>query len=90
MDKITLDAMLTAHKIIAQATDDAMRSTDYEPSNNEMLYEFMTEMCSNILANDFITGKYTPMEYNAIRNQLAKLLWTLFEKHIEADNGHAC
>ena len=44
-------------------------------------------MCSNILTKDFIDGKYTPMEYNAIRNELGKLLWKLFEKHIQKEHG---
>lgn len=87
MTKIAIDALFHARYFIAQATDDMMRSTSYEPDNNEELYEFMTEMCSNILTKDFIDGKYTPMEYNAIRNELGKLLWKLFEKHIQKEHG---
>lgn len=90
MTKIAMDALFHARYIIAQATDNMMRSTSYEPESNEQLYEFMTEMCSNILANDFVDGKYDPMEYNAIRNELGKVLWNLFEKHIQDDDAPTC
>lgn len=87
MTKIAMDALFHARYIIAKATDDIMCSTSYEPESNKQLYEFMTEMCSNILAKDFIDGKYDPMEYNAIRNELGKVLWNLFEKHIHQETG---
>lgn len=86
MTKISLET----RNIIVRATDDMMRSVSPEPANNEELYEDMTEICSAVLVDDFLDGKYTPMEYNAIRNGIAKVLWDLFEKHIQAEDNYAC
>jgi hypothetical protein len=86
MNKITINPVFKAHNIIVRATDDMMRSVSPEPANNEELYEYMTEMCSAVLTEDFLDGTYTPMEYNAIRNELAKVLWNIFEPHIQKEH----
>ena len=86
MTKIKLDAKYEARHIISTVTDNMIRSTNYEPANNDELYECMTEECANILTEDFLDGKYTPMEYNAIRNELAKVLWNIFEPHIQREH----
>lgn len=90
MTKITMDAIFEARKIITQVTDDLMRSTSYEADSHEELYELMTGECSRILTEGFLDSKYAPMEYNTIRNELGKVLWNLFEKHIETDDAPTC
>lgn len=74
-----------ARNIIAEHTGAYMQSTESRPENNQELYEDMVEGCAFVLTEWFIDGKYTPMEYNAIRNELGKVLWDLFEKHINAE-----
>jgi hypothetical protein len=74
-----------ARKIISEHTDAMIQSTHYIPDNHQELYETMVEGCAFILTEWFLDGRYTPMEYNAIRNELAEVLWNMFEKHINAE-----
>lgn len=71
-----------ARKIIHEHTVAMISSSEYNPESNEKLLEFMTDECAFILSEHFMDGEYNPMEYNAIRNELARLLWSLFEKHL--------
>ncbi len=74
-----------ARKIISEHTDAMIQSTHYTPDNHQELYEIMVEGCAYILTEGLLDGTYTPMEYNAIRNELADVLWNMFEKHINAE-----
>lgn len=72
-------------KIITEHTNAMIQSTHYIPDNHQELYETMVEGCAFILTEGLLDGTYTPMEYNAIRNELAKVLWNMFEKHITSE-----
>lgn len=80
--KTTIDASFEAVKIIEQHTQDYMRGASFVPTSAEDLYDKMTEECSHILTTNFLNGRYNPMEYNAIRNEIAKILWNLFRDHM--------
>lgn len=79
------DIVQEAQGIIRDHTAAYMTAVEYKPESVRDLYEDMVEECAYILAQKFIDGEYTPMEYNAIRNELGKLLWSVFEKHIHAE-----
>lgn len=82
-----MDVKQEARNIIIEFTDNIIRSAHYDADNNEELYEFMTEGCAGILTDNFMNGKCSPMEYNAIRNELAKILWDLFEPYISKEHN---
>ena len=54
-------------------------------SNQDML-DVTTEECAFILTNRLVEGKYTPMQFNAVRNELAELLWKVFGSYVEAEH----
>ena len=53
---------------------------DCQPKNERELYDIMLECCSYQLLNDFVDKKFTPMEFNAIRNEIADILHNAFNK----------
>ena len=75
---MVIDINYAARNIIHQHTKAFMSAANYEPESNEELWDCMLSECSFILTEDFIEGKYTPMEYNAIRNEVAKILNGIF------------
>ena len=74
-----INIKLEAKNIIREHVAGVMACTYPEPKNNQELWEFMIEECGFILADYFREGKYTPMEYNALRNEVAKILNDIFE-----------
>ena len=85
--KITVpfDPADKAKYILQEHCASVMQCVYQEFSSNEEMYECMVSECAFILVTDFIEGKYTPMQYNAVRNELAKLLWGIFEPYVEAE-----
>lgn len=77
-----MNVELEARDIIAEHTEGLMKSTHLERETNSELYDVMVEGCSFILTERLLEGKYTPMQYNDIRNVLGNMLWTIFEAHI--------
>lgn len=75
---ITFNPASEARSIIQRHTEAVMHCAHCEFDNERELFEFMMGECAFILTQDFLEGKYTPMEYNAIRNELAKLLNGIF------------
>lgn len=67
-----------ARKIIARHTEGVMSCGSPEFESNMELWEFMLSECAFILTEDFLQGKFTPMEYNAIRNEIANILNAIF------------
>jgi hypothetical protein len=51
------------------------------------MMEDVYENCAFILTNYLIEGKYTPMQFNAIRNELGKMIWNIFKTHIEVEDA---
>lgn len=39
----------------------------------------------NIIVGLLTDGTHTPMQYNAVHNELAKMLWNVFEKYINEE-----
>lgn len=75
---VSLDYAWEASNIIMKHTEAFMRSANYEPKTADELYDTMVEECSYLLTLDLLSKKYTPMQYNAIRNELAKQLADIF------------
>ena len=82
---ITINTNAEARHIIHEATTSMMQAVNFNPDNHETLYDFMVEECAFILSERFIDGTYTPMQYNAIRNNLARILWNIFKDFIEEE-----
>ena len=80
-----MDCKLEARNIIAEHTEALMKSTCLERETNMDLYDVMIEGCSYILTEALLEGKYTPMQYNAIRNELADMIWNIFKPHIDKE-----
>ena len=72
-----------ARRIISKHTEATMNCTEYHPENNRELYDIMVGGCAFILTEKFLNGELTPMEYNDVRNELADMLWKLFEPLLE-------
>ena len=75
---MAMDINYEARSIIHQHTNAFMSAANYEPESEVELLECMLSECAFILTEDFIKGKYKPMEYNAIRNEIAKILNGIF------------
>lgn len=63
-------------------TSACISGVEPNPTNSGELYDTMVEEISYNLTNDFIEGKLSPMEYNSVRNDIARILWAAFEKAI--------
>ena len=83
MDKVNIDVMEEVREIISIHTSSLIRDLEYTPESYRELYDFMVNDCGAILADHLVEHVYSPMEYNAIRNCLAKTLWELFKNHLE-------
>ena len=79
---MNIDITMEAINIIREHTNDFMMSADYTPTDSYELYETMVEECSHYLTMGLLNKKYTPMEYNAIRNEIASNLYDIFKEHI--------
>lgn len=82
---IFFDAESEAINILEEHTKAYMCAALPEFDTNKELYECVNEECAFILTQRFVHGGYTPMQYNAVRNELAKLLWRLFNPYISAE-----
>lgn len=76
---------LEARNIIYQHTEAFISGINFECKDNHTLYDRMVAECAFILTEKLLDGTYTPMQYNAIRNELAKMLWNVFEKYINEE-----
>ena len=74
-----------ARRIIHQHTEAMMSSVEFCPKNNRELYDEMVDNCAFILTEKLLDGELTPMEYNDTRNELAGLLWKIFEPLLSKD-----
>lgn len=76
---------LEARNIIYKLTETFITGINFECDDNQTLYNRMAEECAFVLTEKLLDGTYTPMQYNAIRNELAKMLWNVFEKYINEE-----
>lgn len=79
------DPTYEALSIIAEHTQGFMMSTDYVPETNMNLMDAMMHECAFILTDKWLDGDYTPMEYNAVRNELAHIFWRQFKGYIKEE-----
>jgi hypothetical protein len=80
-----MDYIYEAHCILYEHCAGVMSVATTEFKTNEEMLEFMTHECAFILTEKLLEGKYTPLQYNAIRNELSALLWGIFEPHIKKE-----
>ena len=81
-----MDYAYEASKILCENTNAYMQGVHAEYESNRDMMEDMYENCAFILTNYLIEGKYTPMQFNAIRNELGKAIWNIFERHIKVED----
>lgn len=80
-----MDYKCEAEQILHEHTCAVMNCATVEFDNNEDMLAFTIDECGYILTNYLLQGKYTPMQYNAIRNELAQIIWNIFEPHIKQE-----
>lgn len=82
-----MDYAYEASKILCENTNAYMQGVHAKYDSNRDMMEDMYENCAFILTTYLIEGKYTPMQYNAIRNELGKAIWNIFERHIKVEEA---
>ena len=85
MDNKYFDAKAQALDILCEHNTAILSGIHCEFSSNEDMLDVTTEECAFILTNRLVEGKYTPMQFNAVRNELAELLWKVFGSSVEAE-----
>ena len=78
-------ASLEAMRVISDHTNGYMHSTDYVLKSATGMYEVMTSECSYIITDRLVNKEYTYSEYNAVRNELAHILWDIFKDDVERE-----
>lgn len=81
MDIINIDIKNEAMDIIIDHAKGFMSCGDYNPDTTDDLWDTMLHECAFVLVKRFVDGMYTPMEFNAVRNELAKTINDLFRNH---------
>lgn len=81
-----MDYTYEASKILYENTNAYMQGICAKYGSNREMMEDLYENCAFILTNHFIKGDYTPMQFNAIRNELGKMIWNIFKPHIEEED----
>lgn len=85
MTKPQFDPAKEAFDILCEHTTAMVSGVHAEYDNTQDMLDCTTEECAYILTSRFAEGKYTPLQYAAVRNELATLLWKLFGHAIEAE-----
>lgn len=80
-----MDYDFEARTVLYEHTNAVMSSCVTEFKSNLDMLDYTANECAYILTERLLEGKYTPMQYNAIRNKLAKLLWDVFDPYIEKE-----
>ena len=83
---INFNAKDAAKSIIIEHTNAYMQAVHAEFDNNRDMMETMYMECSYILTDCLLEGKYSPMQYNAVRNELGKMIWDVFKLHIKVED----
>ena len=85
MENRHFDAKAQALDILCEHNTAILSGIHCEFNSNQDMLDVTTEECAFILTNRLVEGKYTPMQFNSVRNELAELLWKIFEAPIEAE-----
>jgi len=79
------DAKYEAKRIFYDHTAAMIQGVSLTNPTAMELYNYVVDECAFILCDRLIRGVYTPLEYNAIREELATLLWGIFENYVVAE-----
>lgn len=79
------DAEGVAKEIIYNHTNAYTCGNPVEYPNNRVMMEHMCEDCAYVLTDYLLEGKLSPLQYAAVRNELGKMIWKIFEPHIKAE-----
>ena len=71
-----------ARQVLCDTTEAFMCCMRPEYENHQQLHDALVENCAFILTEELLNGELKPMEYNSVRNELAEMLWQLFEPYI--------
>lgn len=74
-----------AFKILCEHNNAMVSGIHAEYDNAQDMLDCTTEECAFILTTNLVEGKYTPMQFAAVRNALGELLWKVFGPAIEAE-----
>ena len=74
MDSTSIDPMMEAKDIIQEHIYAFILGAIAKPETERDLYKMMAEECAFILLERRLEGKYTPLQFNAVRNAIASLL----------------
>ena len=78
-------AKIAAQGILIDHISAFLQSVIFEPESEMELWEAMTNECAYILTDRLLKKEITLMEYNAIRNELASLLWSIYPNNKAED-----
>ena len=85
MENRHFNAKAQALDVLCEHNTAILSGIHCEFNSNQDMLDVTTEECAFILTNRLVEGKYTPMQFNAVRNELAELLWNIFGASIEAE-----
>ena len=74
-----------AFKILCEHTTAMVDGIHAEYESTQHMLDCTTEECAFILTTNLVEGKYNPLQYAAVRNELSKMLWNTFGPAIEAE-----
>ena len=77
-----INIKVEATNIIVQHTDELIKCGTYNPNDSHELYDFMVDHCSRILVGKLLSKEFTPMQFNAIRDEVAHQLFDCFIDHL--------
>lgn len=77
----------TAKEIIRRHTEAYLQGCHAEYESNRDMMDSMYGECAFILTDDLLERKLTPMQYAAVRNELGKMIWDIFEPYIKAEKA---
>lgn len=80
-----MDYKREARKILHEHTTSCLSCGEVEVEDNEALWEFMVDNCGYMMAENLLEGKYTPMQYIAVCNELGKMLDDVFNEAINQE-----
>lgn len=84
MKEVVTDFKFEAERLICEHTEAMITGVIAEFNTTSELCDYMISECAWILTRKFLEGEYTPLEYNAIRNELTKI----FEKKFSIESDY--
>lgn len=84
-----IDPAHEAEKILREHSEGVMSCCTMEFESTEEMLERTIKECAFILTNKLLEGKFTPLQFNAVRNELSRLLWDIFTPAIKEEGDAA-